>query len=203
MASRVGLVFWETGAVGQLGMESASGRLVFRFAPTGESLGRAAVAFVREQLAPRLRVRRGLRYSVAYVDDVYGRAVAEGALEEVKDSGLTLAGAFPYALPGVDYVGLATQIGQARTDILIVAAYLDDAVAMRRALVLAKLPLLVGIGTSSSYCHLGFGEILRPHAVGPVASDKPDGGGLRPDALSARARGALQGVGPGDRRPCG
>src|SRR2546425_5738178 len=65
----------------------SSGRLVFRFAPTGESLGRAAVAFVREQLAPRLRVRRGLRYSVAYVDDVHGRAVAEGALEEVKDSG--------------------------------------------------------------------------------------------------------------------
>src|SRR2546422_2168204 len=60
-ASRLGLVFWETGAVGQLGMAVASGRLVFRFAPTGESLGRAAVAFVREQLAPRLRVRRGLR----------------------------------------------------------------------------------------------------------------------------------------------
>ncbi len=64
MASRLGLVFWETGAVGQLGTAVASGRLVFRFAPTGESLGRAAVAFVREQLAPRLRVRRGLRYSV-------------------------------------------------------------------------------------------------------------------------------------------
>ena len=194
MASRLGLVFWETGAVGQLGMESASGRLVFRFAPTGESLGRAAVAFVREQLAPRLRVRRGLRYSVAYVNDVYGRAVAEGALEEVKNSGLTLAAALPYALPGVDYVGLATQIARARTDILIVAAYLDDAVAMRRALVLARVPLLIGIGTSSSYCHLVFGEILGDDAVGLFASDKPDGDVLRADALSADAAAALQWV---------
>jgi len=194
MASRLGLVFWETGAVGQLGMAVASGRLVFRFAPTGESLGRAAVAFVREQLAPRLRVRRGLRYSVAYVDDVYGRAVAEGALEEVKDSGLTLAAALPYALPSADYVALATQVAQARTDILIVAAYLDDAVAMRRALVLAKVPLLAGIGTSSSYCHLVFGEILGDDAVGLFASDKPDGDVLRADALSADAAAGLQWV---------
>src|SRR2546425_3223855 len=194
MASRLGLVFLETGAVGQLGMAVASGRLVFRFAPTGESLGRAATAFVREQLAPRLRVRRGLRYSVAYVDDVYGRAVAEGALEEVKDSGLTLAGAFPYALPSADYVGLATQIAHARTDILIVAAYLDDAVAMRRALILANVPLLAGIGTSSSYCHPVFGEILGDDAVGLFASDKPDGDVLRADALSADAAAGLQWV---------
>ena len=193
MASRLGLVFWETGAVGQLGM-AASSPLVFRFAPTGESLGRAAVAFVREQLAPRLRVRRNLRYTVAYVDDVYGRAVAGGAQEEIRTSGLILAAALPYALPGVDYVELAGQIAQARTDVLVVAAYLDDAVAMRRALVLAKVPLLVGIGTSSSYCHMVFGEILGPDAVGLFASDKPDGDVLRTDALSVDAVAALQWV---------
>ena len=193
MASRLGLVFWETGAVGQLGM-AASSPLVFRFAPTGESLGRAAVAFVREQLAPRLRVRRRLRYTVAYVDDVYGRAVAGGAQEEIRTSGLILAAALPYALPGADYVDLAGRIAQARTDVLVVAAYLDDAVAMRRALVLAKVPLLAGIGTSSSYCHMVFGEILGPDAVGLFASDKPDGDVLRTDALSVDAVAALQWV---------
>src|SRR5437667_4495377 len=185
MASRLGLVFWETGAVGQLGMAVASGRLVFRFAPTGESLGRAAVAFVREQLAPRLRVRRGLRYSVAYVDDVYGRAVAGGAQEEIRTSGLILAAALPYALPGADYVDLAGRIAQARTDVLVVAAYLDDAVAMRRALVLAKVPLLAGIGTRPSYCHMVFGEILGPDALGLFASHRPDGDVLPTHRLSA------------------
>src|SRR2546428_2997224 len=167
MASRLGLVFWETGAVGQLGMAVASGRLVFRFAPTGESLGRAAVAFVREQLAPRLRVRRGLRYTVAYVDDVYGRAVAGGAQEEIRTSGLILAAALPYALPGADYVEMAGRIAQARTDVLVVAAYLDDAVAMRRALVLAKGGVLLGVGTRSSDCDMVFGEDLVADAVGP------------------------------------
>lgn len=194
MASRLGLVFWETGAVGQLGMTAASGRLVFRFAPTGESLGRAAVAFIRDQLTPRLRITRSLRYTVVYVDDVYGRAVADGALEEVRGSGLTLAAALPYTLTAADYDGLATQIAQARTDVLVVAAYLDDAVAMRRALVRAKVPLLAGIGTSSSYCHLVFGEILGEDAVGLFASDKPDGDVLRVDALSADAAAALRWV---------
>ena len=191
MASRLGVLFWETGAVGELGM-AASSPVVFRFAPTGESLGRAAVAFVREQLAPRLRVRRNLRYTVAYVDDVYGRAVAEGARGEIRASGLTLAAALPYLVPGADYVELADRIAEARSDVLVVAAYLDDAVAMRRALVLKKVPLLVGIGTSSSYCHLVFGEILGDDAVGLFASDKPDGDVLRTDALSDDAASALR-----------
>lgn len=193
MASRLGLLFWETGAVGELGM-AASSPLVFRFAPTGESLGRAAVAFVRGQLTPRLHVRRTLRYAVAYVDDVYGRAVAEGARDEITASGLTLAASLSYAVPGTDYVGLAERIAQAHTDVLVVAAYLDDAVAMRRALALKKVPLLVGIGTSSSYCHLVFGEILGEDAVGLFASDKPDGDVLRTDALSVDATSALRWV---------
>ncbi len=190
--SRLGLVFWETGAVGQLSMATAPGRLVFRFAPTGESLGRAAVAFVRDQIALRLHGPRRLRYTVGYVDDVYGRAVAAGALDEVKRSGLTLAATLPYTLNNADYDKLAMQIAQTRTDVLVVAAYLDDAVAMRRALVRAKVPLLAAIGTSSSYCHLAFGQILGDDAVGLFASDKPDGDVLRADALSGDAATALQ-----------
>jgi branched-chain amino acid transport system substrate-binding protein len=191
-ASRLGILFWETGAVGQLGMGAASGRLVFRFAPTGESLGRAAVRFVRDVFTPRLQVTRSLRYTVAYVDDVYGRAVAEGAIEEVKRSGLPLAATLPYTPPAVDFDALAQRVAQARTDVLVVAAYLGDAVAMRRALVRAKVPLLASIGTSSSYCHLAFGEMLAEDAVGLFASDKPNGDILRLDGLVPDAEAALQ-----------
>src|SRR2546426_12634972 len=65
---------------------------------------------------------------------------------------------------------------------------------MRRALILANVPWLAGIGTSSSYCHLVFGEILGDDAVGLFASDKPDGDVLRADALSADAAAGLQWV---------
>jgi ABC-type branched-subunit amino acid transport system substrate-binding protein len=191
-AAQLGLVFWETGAVGELGMAAAAGRRVFRFAPTGTALGRAAVAFVRDQLTPRVRHSGPLRYTVTYVDDVYGRAVGRGAIAEITGSHLTLAATLPYDLRRVDYADLAAQIAAAKTDVLVVVSYLEDAVSMRQALLRAKVRLVAGIGTSSSYCHLAFGELLGPGAVGLFASDKPDGDVLRTDTLTPEAGRALR-----------
>ncbi len=53
LARRRGLAFWETGAVGDLTMESTGSDRIFRFVPTGVSLGRAAVTFMRDQVVPR------------------------------------------------------------------------------------------------------------------------------------------------------
>ncbi len=195
-ATRLGLVFWETGAVGLLGMGAAPGTRVFRVPPTGGALGRKAVAFVRDHLAPRLAARghpaQQLRYTVAYVDDVYGQAVGGGAVEEIRASHLQLAAELPYRLAHADYDALAARIAQARTDVLVVGAYLEDGVALRRAVVRARVPLLANIGTSSSYCMPVFGAILGEDAVGLFASDKPDGDTLRTDGLSPEAAEALR-----------
>lgn len=192
MASKRGLVFWETGAVGELGMGAASGERVFRFAPTGAALGRAAVVFVRDQLTPRLHRTQPLRYSVAYVNDVYGRAVGVGATTAILESHLPLGALLPYDLARVDYDELARRIAKARTDVLVVAAYLNDGAKLRRAIVRAKVPLVANIGTSSSYCMPLFGQLLGPDAVGLFASDKPDGEVLSPDRLAPEAARTLQ-----------
>ena len=191
-ASRLGVVFWETGAVGELSMAAASGERVFRFAPTGGTLGRAAVAFVRDQLTPRLNRGRPLRYAVTYVDDAYGRAVGLGAIDEIKQSGLVLAATLPYDPVRVDYNDLADRIAQVRTDVLVVSAYLQDGVALRWALAGKKVPLIASIGTSSSYCMPAFGEVLGEQAVGLFASDKPDAGILHPERLAPEAARALR-----------
>lgn len=191
-ASRLGLVFWETGAVGQLGMEAQASPRVFRVSPTGGALGRTAVAFVRDKLAPRLTRPGPLRYAVAYVDDVYGRAVGLGALAELRRSGLPLAGVFPYLLRGLRYPDLAHRIAGTRPDVLVVGAYLEDGVELRRALVHARVPLVANIGTSSSYCMPAFGQLLGQAAVGVFASDKPDGNVLWPDRLDPAAGRALR-----------
>jgi branched-chain amino acid transport system substrate-binding protein len=192
-ATRSGVVFWETGAVGEMTAQTAGGELVFRFAPTGHTLGKEAVSFVSRQLLLRLDERAGdPRYTVAYVDDAYGRAVATGAIDEISRSGLTLARTLPYRLERVNYERLAGRIARARTDVLVVVAYMEDAVAMRRALVRNDVPLLAGIGTSSSYCHPAFGAALGRDAVGLFASDKPDGANVDPAALSPEAAEALR-----------
>lgn len=187
-AIRRGLMYWETGAVGELDMALAPRSGVFRYPNAGEVLGERAIAFVRD----RLGLRKDLRYTVAYADDVYGRSVGGGALGEIRRSKQTLAANLPYNLATVDYRKLVDRIAEAKTDVLVVAAYLEDGVALRREIVRRKLPLLVNIGTSSSYCMREFGKQLGDDAVGLFASDKPNGATPDPAKLSDDGAAALR-----------
>jgi branched-chain amino acid transport system substrate-binding protein len=188
-AGRRGISFWETGAVGEIDAPDAAGRTFFRLAPMGASLGRHAITFVRDALAPKLPTQRGLRYAVTYIDDAYGRAVGKGAEAEVTESGQTFAGGFPYDPQTKDFAPLAAQLAEARPDVLFAVSYLDDGVALRRAT--THLPLLAAIGTSSSFCHPAFGDQLGDAAVGLFASDKPDAAHVNADALQPEGRKAL------------
>lgn len=187
-AARRKVVFWETGAVGDLPMTSSAPGSAFRFPATGRLLGRQAVAFVGDQLEPG----EGRTYTVAYVDDVYGRSVGLGAIAEIEDRGLTLGARLPYDLASIDYEALVDRIEAAGTDVLVVAAYLDDGVALRRAVVRRGLDLRANIGTSSSYCMLQFGSLLGRDAVGLFASDKPDGAAVKTTGLTSAAATALR-----------
>jgi branched-chain amino acid transport system substrate-binding protein len=188
-----GMLFWETGAVGMLPMSSDMGSLTFRVPPTGGTLGRSAIDFMDQVLAPKLhRDPASLTFAVANVNDVYGTTVADGAIAELKARGLTLAGQFPYDFTTFNPTRLARRIAAVKPDILFVSAYLKDGMALRRALVAQHVPLLANIGTSSSYCMPAFGDTLGSKAVGVFASDKPDAKWLNPDGLQPAAAALLE-----------
>ena len=192
------MLFWETGAVGTLTRRSEQGVRTFRMPPTGAVLGANAIGFVDGPLAEAFDHDPGeLRYAVSFVDDVYGRSVASGALQAAADRELEVVGRFGYDFTTVDYDDLARRIDRSGADVLFVSAYLTDAVELRRALVRNDVDLLASIGTSSSYCMPEFGAALGRGAVGLFASDKPSGDAieastLRPEgaALLERARTA-------------
>jgi branched-chain amino acid transport system substrate-binding protein len=189
-AARRGLVYWETGAVGEVAPDAQPGVHFFRVAPSGGVLGRKAVDFVRDQLAPRLQHPGPLRYSVVYVDDAFGRAEAGGEIAEIRRSGLPLAAVLPYNPWHADYAALTARIAAAHTDLLIVAAYMENAVALRRELIRGRVPLAVNIGGCSAYIMPEFGRLLGRDAVGVFSSDKT--GDLLPaGALSPAAAQAL------------
>jgi branched-chain amino acid transport system substrate-binding protein len=186
------MLFWETGAVGTLPMGADSGRLTFRVPPTGGTLGRNAISFTADELAGALgRDPSTLRYAVSFVDDVYGRSVADGAKAELAGRGLHLVGSVGYDIQSFDADQVAARIARLRPDVLFVSAYLDDAVAMREALVRRHVPLLASIGTSSSYCMPAFGDTLGADAVGVFASDKPSANAIDPAGLSDEAASLL------------
>jgi len=191
-AASNGMLFWETGAVGMLPPASDRGGLTFRVPPTGEVLGRAAIAFIADQVAPEHdRDPAALRYAISYVDDVYGRTVASGARAELNERGLRNVGEFGYDFRTVDMAELVRQIAAAKPDVLFVSAYLDDAIALRRELVAQHVKLLANIGTSSSYCMPAFGATLGEDAVGVYASDKPSAASIDPAGLSPEGRALL------------
>jgi branched-chain amino acid transport system substrate-binding protein len=189
-ASDNGQVFWETGAVGELMGLQAGGRRVFRVAPSGALLGKAAMDFIAQQLLPKLHRKPGeLRYTVAAVDDQFGDGVARGAVAELRRRGLTLAGDLRYDPRRYDKTRVVHQIAATRPDVLFVVAYIDDGVAIRKEIVRQGLELVANIGTSSSYCMPAFGAALGKDAVGLFASDKPAADwlstrGLAPDAAA-------------------
>jgi len=203
------MVFWETGAVGMLTARSRPGERTFRMPPTGAVLGRNAISFVNGPLAEAFgRDPRGLRYAVSFVDDVYGRAVAAGALQAAADLDLDVVGRFGYDFQTADYDALARKIDRSGADVLFVSAYLVDAIELRRALVRNDVDLLASIGTSSSYCMPEFGAALGEGAVGLFASDKPSGGAIDPSTLRpegaellARARAAYDERWGGEMNP--
>src|SRR5207245_10380277 len=86
----------------------------------------------------------------------------------------------------------ADRIARAHTDLLVGASYVDDAVAMRHAIMAKKVPLVANIGTSSCYCMPAFGAALGQQAVGLFASDKPDGDVLRTSNLTPEPARALE-----------
>jgi branched-chain amino acid transport system substrate-binding protein len=192
------MLFWETGAVGMLTPRSEQGVRTFRMPPTGAVLGGNAIGFMNGPLAEAFGRDGGdLRYAISFVDDVYGRAVASGALQAASGLDLEVVGTFGYDIRTVNYDALARAIDRSGADVLFVSAYLVDAVELRRALIRNDVDLLASIGTSSSYCMPEFGAALGDGAVGLFASDKPSGDAidpstLRPEgaALLARAREA-------------
>jgi ABC-type branched-subunit amino acid transport system substrate-binding protein len=191
-ATQLHLSFWETGAVGLLPKGVGLGRNFFRLAPTGAVLGRAAIQFVHGVLTPHRKLPAKLRYTVTYVDDPYGRAVGAGAIDAIHRAGLTLAAAIGYDANHLDAAAVARKVAAARTDVMFASAYIDDGVAVQRALAKAHVPLKVAIGTSSSYCMPAFAKKLGAAAVGLFASDKPDADHVRAAALHPTARAQLQ-----------
>lgn len=209
LTSQRGMLFWETGAVGEQTMSedeeenesmgqvkeasSESGRLAFRVPPTGVVLGRAAIDFMAHKFAPMVhRDPKNFRFAIANVNDIYGSTVARGAVDELHDLGLKLAGRFPYDASTFSPAHLVRRIARVHPDVLFVSAYLDDGVAISRETIAQHLDLVGSIGTSSSYCMPQFGAALGKDAVGLFASDKPDAASINRRGLSSSARALLR-----------
>src|SRR5258706_5613040 len=92
-AEAIKTVYWETGAVAD--PITAHRHYVFRTVATGSALGRMAVTFTHDVLAPRsgLTAHRAV---VIRVNDIYGRSVGGGEQELAQKMGINVVDVIEY-----------------------------------------------------------------------------------------------------------
>ncbi len=186
-AEQLKTVYWETGAVAD--PITAQRKYVFRTVATGSSLGRMAVTFTRDMLVPQDHVIAPTAV-VVRVNDVYGRSVGGGEEALARQDGIDVVDVVEYNPAAYDPTAIAARVAADRPDFLWDVSYLDDGVAIWRALLAAHVTFKGAIGTSSAFCMPAFSQLLGSGSVGVYAADKPDGD-VTSGALSASGRDLL------------
>ncbi len=186
-AQRDHVIYWESGAVATMITERGYPN-VFRTVTTGQSLGRAAARYASGVVAPRLhRSPRQLRTAVVYANDVYASSVGKAMTDETRSLHFKIANVITYDPYHLNFPPLVQELKASRPDIVLVAGYVQDAVAFRRELLRQGVHPAAMIGTSSAFCMHAFGDTLGKQALGLFASDKPDAS-FNPSALLPAAR---------------
>lgn len=186
-AEELKTVYWETGAVAD--PITAQRHYVFRTVATGSALGRIAVTFTHDVLLPQSKLSSP-RAAVVRVNDIYGRSVGVGEQELARQLGINVVDVIEYSPNAFDADVIAARLLQDQVDYLWDVSYLDDGVAIWRAVLRAHVPLRAAVGTSSAFCMPEFGRLLGSDAIGVYAADKPDAD-ISASALSPSARALL------------
>jgi branched-chain amino acid transport system substrate-binding protein len=185
-AAAAGLTYWEAGAVA----DRVTGRAlpnIFRVGASGANLGVNSATFAATVVAPRLGLAAGAtRVSVVLEDDDYGHSVGDAAAAQARAQGMDVVSYSTYDAHRPDFSSVLATVAAARPDVLILASYIPDGVAFRRAMLAAHLRVGALIGSTMAECGPDFGLELGSAAIGVFASDRPtqgfNAGVLSPDA---------------------
>jgi branched-chain amino acid transport system substrate-binding protein len=190
-AAAAGLTYWEAGAVA----DRVTGRAlpnIFRVGASGANLGANSATFAATVLAPRLGLSaRTTRISVVLEDDDYGHSVGDSAAAQARAQGMKVVSYTTYDAHRPDFSGVLATVAAAKPDVLILASYIPDGVAFRRAMLAAHLRVGALIGSTMAECGPDFGLELGSAAIGVFASDRPTQG-FNPGVLTADARATYQ-----------
>ncbi|MGH7881845.1 MAG: ABC transporter substrate-binding protein [Candidatus Dormibacteraceae bacterium] len=184
------VLYWESGAVADLVTQHRD--YVFRTVATGMTLGNTAVHFTHDVLLPADHLQPAqARAVIVSVDDTYGRSVGDGEEALAHQLGIPVVDRIRYSTNAVDPTAIAQRISADHPDYLWDVSYLDDGIAIWRAVRQRGIPLRAAVGTSSAFCMEDFGKKLGKEAIGVFAADKPDDQ-VSPKALAPAAQQLLK-----------
>src|SRR5258708_12169918 len=132
-----------------------------------------AVTFTHDVLVPTMNLAAP-RAVVVRVNDIYGRSVGGGEEALAKTIGIQVVDVIEYDPNAFVPDVIAARLAADRADFLWDVSYLNDGVAIWRAVLRNHVALRAVIGTSSAFCMPAFGQLLGAGSIGVYAADKPD-----------------------------
>lgn len=190
-ASRLSQLYWEAGAVADQ-LTGSGSPWVFRVGATGWDLGTNSLAFAAADLSARLGKTVGqTRVSVVWEQDAYGTSVADAAMAKAREEGMQVVSQTTYDAYAPDWPHVLAAVRAAHPDILVLASYIPDGVAFRKAMLAARLQVGALIGSTMAECVPDFGNALGTDAVGIFGSDRP-GEAFNPEDLNPAGRAAYE-----------
>lgn len=185
VVARGGGLFWEEGATAEELTTRGYDKL-FRTSATASHLGRDAMRFVIDTVAPRLGTDiDALTVGWAGVNNSYGLDVLAGIEKVLADNGHELVVRAPFAADATDLSAVALQIKDADPDIMFVTNYPQDAAILGRAMREANVTPQAIIGTGAAHADPTWVDAMGADAngyfnVGAVSEIDP--AGLAPEA---------------------
>lgn len=164
IAEQAKVVYWETCNPSD-DLCARGYNYFFRTNPMSSIEGREIANFLNDNYS-KLGVNDPKELKVALVgeDSVYGSCIIRGAEEQLKKLGIQVVYEEQYSMGVTDLSSLVMKLKEAKTDVVITGASLDDGILLHRQSYELGLDVKAIIGTGSS-----FGSQAFYDAVGPLA----------------------------------
>jgi branched-chain amino acid transport system substrate-binding protein len=187
-AERRGVVHWETIASADI-ITKRGYKHVFQVGPAASRYGKAAIDFVKEELAKRLGTKfEDLRLALLWENRAFGTAVGQGVRARAKDLGITLIYDEGYDQFMTDMTPLVQKLKDVKPDVLIVISFINDTILFHRKAKELNFEIPAVIGVSAGHSVPDLKDSLGTVVNGIFVSDLPvlvNPKALRPEAEAA------------------
>jgi branched-chain amino acid transport system substrate-binding protein len=178
--------YWEGSAVADE-LTQRGYPYVFRLNDNANAMAAGLTEVVVEMFAPKIgKDVKNLKIAMIHEDSAFGTSIAKDFEAQMKEKGVTLAAAEPYAANTQDLSSLVLRLKELKPDVLVATQYFNDAVLFwhqaRNADYNPKYFAAIGAGQATPDYRKGVGD----DSEGVLIADVPSAG-VKPGALVPEA----------------
>ena len=151
VAERNKVIYWEQGAIAD-NITARGFKYLFRTIPRASDFGGMAIDFVKDVVAPKLKMDpKKIKVGIMHEDSLYGTTVGTTAAKKGKELGMDIVTVESYSHKTVDLSPIVMIFKSKRPDIIIATSYMEDALLFWRQSKDMDLNVKAFIGTGAGH----------------------------------------------------